>query len=358
MAKKYPFQPDYAVPPGATLKETLEVKGLSQADLARRTGLTEKTVSQIVNGIASITYETAEKLELVLGVPASFWNTRERSYREALVRIEESKRLEKDVHWLKELPLAELIDREYLQKGSEPRSLVRQALRFFGVSSVEAWRNTWAAPAAQYRGQVAQNKRPGYLAAWLRIGEIQADAIATSPFDAAEFKRVLAEVRRLTVTTANEWTDKIAALCAPAGVAAVFTREIPSAGVSGATRWLTKDKALIQLSLKYKSDDQLWFTFFHEAGHILLHGKKQVFVEYGISDATAEEQEANAFARDTLIPRAHEHRLPHLKTRAQIREFADSLGIAPGVVVGRLQRDDLVFKSAFNDLKRKLAWSA
>ncbi len=358
MSKTCPFQPDYAVSPGVTLKETIDMKGLSQADLALRSGMAEKTISQIINGIASITYETAEKLELVLGIPASFWNARERSYREAIVRSEEAKRLEKDVDWLHELPLSTLIERGHIHKGSEQRSLVRQALRFFGVSSVEAWRNTWAAPAAHYRGQAVQEKRPGYVAAWLRLGEIQAEGIDTKPFDAGEFKRALAEVRKLTVAQATEWTDKIAVLCASAGVAAVFTREIPSACVSGATRWLTKDKALIQLSLKYKSDDQFWFTFFHEAGHILLHGKKQVFIEYGISSATDEEQEANMFARDVLIPPANQHRLPHLKTRTQIREFASLVGIAPGIIVGRLQHDDLVFRSAFNDLKRKLTWGS
>lgn len=97
MSSKYPYQPDYAVPPGATLKETLEAKTLSQADLALRTGLAEKTISQIINGIAPISYDTAAKLELVLGIPARFWNAREHSYREALVRIEEEERLAQDV---------------------------------------------------------------------------------------------------------------------------------------------------------------------------------------------------------------------------------------------------------------------
>lgn len=357
MTTKYPYAPDYAVPPGATLKETLEAKGLSQADLAIRTGLAEKTVSQIINGIAPITYETAEKLEMSLGVPSRFWNARERSYRETLVKLEEAKRLERDVDWLQEIPLAALIERGCIQKADQPRSPVRQALQFFGVSSVEAWRNTWAVPAAQYRGRAVQEKRPGYVAAWLRMGEIQAEGIATKPFDAAEFKAALAEARQLTVTSAIEWMDKLSALCAPAGVAIVFTKEIPSAGVSGATRWLTKDKALIQLSLKYKTNDQLWFTFFHEAGHILLHGKKDVFIEYGTTNATDEEQEANSFARDILIPPSYQHRLPHLKTRAQVRQFADEIGIAPGIVVGRLQHDDFIFPAAFNDLKRKLKWS-
>ena len=140
---KYPYQPDYAVSPGTTVRDTLEAKGLSQADLAVRTGLAEKTVSQIINGIAPISYETAEKLEMVLGIPASFWNARERSYREALVKMEESKTLEKDVGWLQDIPLAALIERGCIQKDNDKRSLVRETLRFFGVSSVEAWHNTW-----------------------------------------------------------------------------------------------------------------------------------------------------------------------------------------------------------------------
>ncbi len=94
MPEKYAFKPDYVVPPGATLRETLETKGIAQSDLADRTGLTEKTISQIVNGVAPVTYETAEKLELALGIPASFWNQREMTYRAGLLRIEENKRHE------------------------------------------------------------------------------------------------------------------------------------------------------------------------------------------------------------------------------------------------------------------------
>ena len=354
--KKYSFQPDYAVPPGGTLKETLEAKGLSQADLALRSGLAEKTVSQIINGIAPITYETAGKLELVLGIPASFWNARERSYREALVRAEEAERLEKDVGWLREIPVAALIERGLIQSDGDKRSLLRQVLSFFEVSSVEAWHNTWHAPAAQYRGRAAQEKRPGYVAAWLRLGEIQAERMETRPFDASQFKRALAAIRRLTVAPVCDWQPKVQELCAAAGVAVVFVKEIPTASVSGATRWLTKDKAIMQLSLKYKTLEQLWFTFFHEAGHILLHGKKQVFIEYGSSNATDEEQEANKYASDWLIPPEYQHRLPYLRTREQIRAFALSIGTSPEIVLGRLQHDKLLFDSAFNDLKVKVRW--
>jgi HTH-type transcriptional regulator / antitoxin HigA len=359
MSSKYPYIPDYAVSPGVTLKETLDEKGLSQADLALRTGLAEKTISQIINGIAPLSYETAEKFELALGIPAKFWNARERSYREAIVRIEELERLEKDIGWLDEIPLKALLDRGRIQNHTDKRSLVRQALSFFGVSSVGAWRAAWESPTAQYRsGAAAQEKRPGYVAAWLRLGELQAEQIQTAPFDAEGFKKVLDDARRLTLMPTKEAFDKLAAQCASAGVVLVLTKKIEGAGVSGAVRWVTKDRALIQLSLKYKTHDQLWFTFFHEAGHVLLHGKRQVFVEFGFSDETDEEQEANKFAREKLIPPEHDRRLGYLRTREQIRLFAESIGVPPGIVVGRMQYDDHRLQSMFNDLKLKLSWAS
>ncbi|MGQ0633680.1 MAG: helix-turn-helix domain-containing protein [Planctomycetaceae bacterium] len=353
---KLKFEPDYAVAPGTTLKEILDERGISQADFAIRAGLTKKTVSQIINGIAPITYETSDKFELTLNIPAHFWNQRESAYRESLARIAATERLKADTAWLDEVPVDVLIERGYIAAESNRASMVRLVLKFFGVSSVDAWREAWGNPAAQFRGSRAKEKHPGYVAAWLRIGDLQAEAMKTAPFNADEFRRALDDVRRMTTLPAARWVKELPARCASAGVAVVFTKEIPTAAVSGAVRWLTKDKALIQLSLKFKSDDQIWFTFWHESGHILLHGKKQFFIEIGMDGDTEEEREADEFARNQLIPPALAERLAHLKNRSQIYSFARNVGIAPGIVVGRLQRDKLVFPSAFNDLKRRLSW--
>ena len=78
------FQPDHAVPPGETLKETLETIGMSQAELAERTGRPKKTINEIIMGKSAITSETALQLERVLGVPASFWNNLERNYKDLM----------------------------------------------------------------------------------------------------------------------------------------------------------------------------------------------------------------------------------------------------------------------------------
>jgi hypothetical protein len=135
--------------------------------------------------------------------------------------------------------------------------------------------------------------------------------------------------------------------------------ELPDTGISGATRWLSPVKALLQLSLRYKTDDQLWFSFFHEAGHIVLHGKRDIFLENPGEDGEKENQ-ANAFAAEMLIPRSALEKFlsstPVLSKRG-IRNFAESLGIAPGIVVGRLQHDGNLRFDFCNDLKQRFEWS-
>lgn len=353
---KYKFEPDFAVPPGTTLKEVLDSKNMSQADLCMRTGLAEKTVSQIVNGVAPISFETAEKLELATGVPASFWNAREVAYRQAIAQDDEAERLVGFKEWLKEIPIKELMDRELIPESNDTVFLIREAFKFFQVSSVESWRKTWTNPTAQYRGRAAHSRHPGFVAAWLRMGELKAEKIECDPFDAKRFAEALREARDLTVEPAKIWPRALEELFAPCGVAVVLVKEIPRAGVSGVARWLSKDKALIQVSLKFKSDDQLWFSFFHEAGHILLHGKRKMFVEFGRHDDTAEEKEANDFARDLLIPPSQSADLARLKTKRSIKAFAKEVGVSPGIVVGRLQFDRILPPSHCNDLKRKIVW--
>ncbi len=355
---KYTFDPDYVVAPGATLKESIDARGISQIQLAQRTGLAEKTISQIINGIAPISYDTAEKLEMVTGVPAGFWNRRELGYRQSLSRRKELVALAKEKAWLEEIPINELVEREFIEPSDDTGTLVHRALSFFGAGSVDAWRDSLLEPCAQYRSNKAQAKYPGFVAAWLRMGELQAEAIDCEKFNGQEFRRLLQhEVRELTTTSARVWRTELPELCAQAGVAVVLTREIPRAAVSGAARWLSKkDMALIQVSLKFRSDDQLWFSFYHEAGHILLHGRRKLFVDYGADSQNEEEREANAFARDLLIPPEYAPRLGPLRSKASIRRFAASIGVSPGIVVGRLQYDGILPMTHCNDLKKKYEW--
>jgi len=357
MIAQYTFEPDYAVPPGETLKELLESKGVSQAELAVRAGLTEKTISLIINGSAPISYDTAEKLELSLGVPARFWNTREAHYREALLKMGERERLEKELEWLKGIPVEALVGRRFITATAHKGELVREVLKFFKVSSIEAWNEVYIEPAVQFRGGKAHASKPGHVAAWMRMGEIAAERIQCRPYDEPKLREALKEIRQSMTQPASVWQKKMIELCAAAGVAVVFVKEIAGASVSGVTKWISKDKAMVAISLKYKRDDQFWFTFFHEVCHVLKHNKKTVFYEFGDQKENPQEQEADRFARDILIPPQSASTLPKLKSKANIQQFALEIGVPPGIVVGRLQHDGLCPMTYFHGLKKTYEWS-
>lgn len=356
------YRPDYAVPPGETLLELLESASMTQAELAGRAGRPRKTINEIIKGRAAITAETALQLEKVLGVPASFWLGLECVYRESLARKQEQAILSAAEGWLESVPFKCMADYSWVQDQPDTAGKVREALAFFGVASPRAWSAVWEAPQAVYRRSEAFQSEPGAVAAWLRRGEVVAREIQCQPYNAADLRSCLQEARLLSVEPPERFVPGLAALCAAAGVAVVFVRELPKAHVSAATRWLIPDKALIQLSLRYKTDDHLWFSFFHEAGHVLLHGRRS-FIEEGNGNGRRDdrdEEEANRFASDLLIPPREYVRL---KTCSEfdedtIVEFAQQLGIAPGIVVGRLQHDGLLpWRSRLNALKRRFAWA-
>jgi len=85
------YQPNKAIHPGETLKEILDSIPMSQTELAMRTGLTPKTINEIVRGKAVLTTDTAIKLSVVFGMSTDFWNNLERNYQEDLSRIKIAK---------------------------------------------------------------------------------------------------------------------------------------------------------------------------------------------------------------------------------------------------------------------------
>ncbi len=355
------YAPDRVSPPGETLEEVLEERGMSQAELAERTGLTRKTINEIIKGKNALTPGTALLLEHVLNIPAHFWNNREQAYRDFLARRSSETRLAEAIPWLKELPLTSMIRRGWIKKHKNQIEQVREALRFFGVARVEQWREIYTTPQAAFRRSRAFKSDPGALAAWMRAGELQAYSIRTADYNRIRFLEVLHEARDLTSLPPEKFMPRLQELCATAGVAVVFVPEIPKAHTSGVTWWLGNKKALIQLSFRYKSNDHLWFTFFHEAAHILKHGKKLVFLEAtGKGVVGKEEEEANRYAANILIPPKEYHNFAGKRSysKQEIRSFARSVNIAPGIVVGRLQHDGYLPFSHCNDLKKRYTWES
>ena len=368
-----PFEPDYAVLPGETLNETLERTGMSQTALAERTGLSRKTINGIINGSEPLTPDTAIALEKVFGVPARFWINLQKNYDEASARLRERERMRKVLTWIKEeeIPYAELVKRKAVPDTRDPVDRLVGALTFYGVASPERYRAIWEETqrACNFRKSDKHHVRFGAVSAWLRLGELQASLVPCETFRKARLESAVGSIRAEAANWIGESQSRLRESLAACGVALVFVPAIVGAPIYGATRWLTAEKAIVQMSLRGKDDGNFWFTLFHELGHILLHGRRDVFLEMDQANPTGKEQQADAYARDQLIPRqefeafirAHDGRLGSPRSlflsKSDILAFASQVRVAPGVVVGRLQRDGWLPHTHCNDLKVRLRFS-
>lgn len=358
MKSTYHYAPNYAIAPGETLLETIEALDLTQKELAQRMGRPLKTINQIIKGTAQIMPETSLQLEKVTGVPASFWNTAEAQYREALARQEEQRARDSQIDWVSRFSYSKMVGLQLVPDTPSKVERVEALLHYFGVASPALWESTYGELCGAARESTTYATDLGDLSAWLRAGELKARDGNCDPYDRESFLAALKKIRALTRKSPAKAWPEVCQLCAASGVALVLVPELPKTHVFGFTRWLTPQKAIIQLSLRYKTDDMLWFTFFHEAAHILLHGKRDVFLETRGADSP-KEREADQWAGDFLIPRAEWKNFlasfPGKPSASHIEAFAQKMGIAPSIPLGRLQhREKLVSPGLFHHLKHQV----
>lgn len=349
------FKPDWASPPGDTITDILRERKLSIAKFARDMQCSIADAHDLLRGHATITISVARNLARSLGSSVEFWMSRDFQYREDIARV---RSLEKD--WLGSLPLSDMTRFGWIKPASGMAEEIKRCLDFFAVPSISAWHQTYSSinEMAAFKTSASFESHPAAVAAWLRQGEVESNAIRCRPWSSSGFAESLPKIRGLTrVKDPGRFVRGLRDICASNGVAVVVLRAPRGCRASGATRFLSKDKALLLLSFRYLSDDQFWFTFFHEAGHLLLHGE-QVFIEGMGAAKTPKEKEADAFAQKTLVPTEFESELLALPVDSKaVIKFAKRLGISPGVIVGQLQHHGRLKHNYLNGLKRRFKWN-
>lgn len=340
------YRPRFVVHPGAHLDEKLEELGMSQAELSRRTGLSQKHISQLINGEVSLSPKTALLLERVTKMPASLWNNLESRWQTHLFAQNDSRQLEDQESWGTNFPINEMKTRDLIARNASGSQLVSELLSFFSIGSVDSWAATYEkVVTAKYRTAKGQDRNAYAIAAWLREAEVQATSIETSQFDPKLARALPEQLRRVTreSSSATQWWPELVSLFAEAGIALVLVREYPGlTKLNGASRWISPHKALIAVTGRMKRADVLWFTILHELGHVMLHKKRETFidVENGAQDDHVEEQ-ADTFAAQSLIPDKFMpdfEALPNRSLQAAVA-FADQAHIHPSIVIGRLQHE-------------------
>ena len=361
------FQPDWASAPGETIRDVLLEREISEATFGSLMDLSTEETRDLLLGGSTITIAIARRLARALGGSVEFWMARDFQYRENGSRVEDVERT-----WLRQLPLGDMVKLGWLSPRPLPSDEFAACLRFFAVGSLSEWRNNYRSlqEMAAFRSSLTFDSKHEAVAAWLRQGEIEANDIECEPWSPERFQDSLREFRALTrIKDPERFVPVLQETCSKNGVAVVVVRSPNGCRASGATRFVATDKAVLQLSFRYLTDDHFWFTFFHEAGHLLFHAQKHFFsaiLEGGkpwilegteVPEREDEERDADEFAANLLIPPEFqtEFRGLPLNTRSVLR-FAHRIGVSPGIVVGQLQHAGRIGFDQMNKLKRRFVW--
>lgn len=342
MAKQNQYFPSVVFHPGETLAEKLEEMEMGPKEFALRTGKPEKTIIAVLKGESSITPDMAVQFENVTKIPANFWMNHQRGYDEYIAREKRKAVIQEAVAWARQFPLADMIKKGWLPQVATIEEKTMEMLAFFGFSNHTAWEDYYFKQQLKvaFRISLAQTKEPYAISAWLRKGELQAAALDANDYSEKKFKDALPELKSIMANHPEGFFNQLQSICLEAGVKVVHTPCIHKAPISGSTRWLN-DTPLIQLTDRYNRNDSFWFTFFHEAGHILLHGKKDIFLEnldYSDKDLI-KEREADAFAVKWTLTEDEEAKIlaATLLSKGAIGDFAKKFTTHPAIIIGRLQ---------------------
>lgn len=337
-----------ATPPGATIKEQLGERGMSQREFSNRMGMSEKHISKLINGEVQLTPETAVKLEFVLGVSAKFWNNLEAIYREKIIKVEAENSMDSDKLLAQLMPYNEMAKLGWIPEATNITEKVINLRKYFEVVELSLLESNLITRIACRRLAVTQ-KSDLALMAWAQKAKLESRRINTEPINVKGLVSSLPEIRKMAKQTPETFSPMLKKILAKYGIALVFLPHLQGSFLQGAT-FINGNKCVVGLTTRGKDADRFWFSLFHELAHIVLG-------HIGQPDGTTEEDEksANRWARDWLIPeKEFKVFLEQNSISPQsVCQFAEKLEIAPGIVVGRLQNEGIINYNVMNALKEQ-----
>ncbi len=337
-----------ATPPGATIKEQIVDRGMSQKEFAIRMDMSEKHISKLINGEVILTPEMAMRLEMVLGLPAHFWSNLEAIYREKLQLIQEENEMDADIEIAKKFPYKEMQKNGWVENASKEIDKVISLRKFFEVVKLTMLKEPLI-PGIACRRQTITEKGDFALLAWAQKAKLDARKINTKSVDLQRLEKQLPEIRKMTLLNPEIFCQNLCDLLSDCGIALVFLPHIGGSFLHGAT-FYDKNKIVVGLTVRGKDADKFWFSLFHELAHIL-YGH----INNPQGTTEDEEKEADEFAKNTLISLTDfEEFINEGKFDANsMKLFASKINVNVGIVVGRLQKEGYIKYNQYNYLKTK-----
>lgn len=327
------------ITPGDFLRQELAALGLNQGELATRTNLSPKHINQVIKNVVPISTDTALRVERATGLSATLL-TALQARRDAQQGREAARRhLVTYIDWFNAFPHDELVNRRVLSDSDPVEQQIDDLLHFFGVADPTAYEEQFADSLVSFRRAQHLTVSPKATSLWLRLGERSAEETLRTEdvpaFSRKAFQALVDTLPSLTTERSPRNFERLAELCQEVGVIVVFLAGVNGSRVNAVTRWVA-NRPVVIITDRGKYEDTIWFNFFHEAAHILLHPKRRSAVNLGPEgdDESGLESEANEFATMKLLRGAPEAVLSGVTTVAQAKQLAEQLDIDPGIVAG------------------------
>ena len=345
--------------PGYYIAEIIEDMEITQTEFAFRLGTTGKTISNLVNGQIKLSNELAKKLSTMLGNSIDFWLNIQKAFDEKVLEIERQKELDEQLEIVSYIDYTFFVRVAKLAATKIQTEQVINLCQFFMISDLRIL--TKPDFMANFRTGIKDIEKKNIInaQAWLQTALNFAKQIPTSPFDDVRLKNYLPEIRGMTLQEPNQFYPRLKDIFSECGVAFVILPHLKNSGINGVVKWVNESRVVLAMNNRRLNADTFWFSLFHEIKHVLQQKTKTVFFNPAIHEMVdineRLEKEADSFAADILIPPKDYKRFAPSKytSDAQIIAFADRIGIHPGVVVGRLQHDEIIPQNRCYKLRKK-----
>lgn len=349
---------DFIIHPGETVKEVLEERGMSQEELAIRTGFSPKHVSEVVHGKKGISPAFAKTLEYVLGMPASFWINLQGIYDREIIEFQELNGISENeldiVCKLKDI-IKYCQELHFMKLDSNKEAQVMELRNILMVNKLDYIAKLPINQVA-FRGSKKVDVDIYVLYAWQRICELYADNIKVEEsYDVNKLKKVIPDIKKAMFLEVNDMINELQKIFCSVGIAFQVVKHFSGAPVQGFIK-KKNDKAILCMTIRQSFADIFWFTLFHEIGHLINDNVTNQYIDYTFTDSE-DERKADEFARKTLINEVQYSNFieqDNINEKA-IEEFAKSQNVRDFVIVGRLEKDKNDYK-LFANKRLRYKW--
>ena len=349
------FNPNWVSSPSETIRDIINYNNFNIEEIIDILNAKSINAYDLLEGRTPIDIHIANTLSEIFKNSSEFWLNKQKIFNQ---RIEMIDSIEKD-EWVNSFPIKEIADSGYLESKT---NLYNGLLNFFEVNSIFEWKIKYLNKSnLSFRKSEGFDSKKSSVVAWFRIGELHIKNIKYPKYNREGFLIKLEnEIKQLTRTKSPKvFIPKLIEICYECGVILSIQRAPERCKVYGVTNFTKEGNPLLILSFRYLTDDQFWFTFFHEAGHVILHEKK--FLNFEVENLTEknvqldeEELEANLFAEEALIPLQLKERLGNINgNKKKLLLFAMDANVSAGIVVGQLQKKGLIKPAYLNGYKRR-----